>query len=683
MSTGSKDDPNCPEIDKPGRACKFDGALTFGVDYVTKLTDSGDGIMVIPIKPFEPGVTYLTALTDNIVMSDGRSLQPSSSYTLLSSSSPLVTPSQINLQEVINSYESIASEGTSKDRIIYTAAMTIQSVGAVMNTIKLLLLDKLKTQTAPALVVPDQDMVTVAQVLNPSDPNALAPFQAVQYLRGSIQLPMYSKEPLDKNISDLADTYWKAGCDNGALIAAIKEVNPDFTGLKAGKNDAICDAVSDGALRDFGLDQSRFLTKVNNVPNIERDATVPVQITKPIAQLLPGVDMPETGWPVVILQHGITTTKESLLGLTLALSNAGFATVAIDHPMHGERGLDIDDDGVDDFNATRGKGSVLSYMNFTSLLVARDNLRQSSADLLALRVGLNALVANPGLGINPTDVSYFGHSLGSIVGPNFVANANKPFSDAEKNKIFNGNSEDIARAQAAFKINAVGLASGGSGIVNFLIESGSFGAFVKGSVVAAAGNLTSKAFMAFVASDEIKNDCKIESELIECAYKLYEKQLMEAGDTATLASIQSILSQFSTVAQSALDSADPVNYAFTINALKTPTYLNVVTGGVAGNLPDAVIPPSTALPLSGTLPMAQLMGMTTATETQMGEPKNYVVKFSQGHHGSILTTDFISAVGGTAEGHAMTTAEMQTQLATFLATKGAMLPINNEAVIAN
>ena len=41
-----------------------------------------------------------------------------------------------------------------------------------------------------------------------------------------------------------------------------------------------------------------------------------------------------------------------MLALTAQLSIQGFATVAIDHPSHGERGIDVDDDGTDDFNAT-------------------------------------------------------------------------------------------------------------------------------------------------------------------------------------------------------------------------------------------------------------------------------------------------------------------------------------------
>jgi Pla-1/cef family extracellular lipase len=486
-------------------------------------------------------------------------------------------------------------------------------VGAVMNNIKLGLAQSLQTQENPRVIISEeQKFSNVFEKLTEHYDGAQFPtdFMAVEYISANIHLPMYSSKPEGTSIDDLAGTYWKAQCDSAATLAGAVAAGVDLSGLTPGENDAFCNAASGGLLRDFGLDKSRFLTKFNSIPTREWVANAPVQITKPNAKLL-GLKVPDDHkWPVVILQHGITADKESLLGLTLALSSAGFATVAIDHPMHGERGLDIDLDGKDDFNATRGKGSVLSYMNLTSLLVARDNLRQSSADLLALRLGLNFV--DPSLGLNPTDVSFFGHSLGSIVAPNFIAHTNKPIGNETVDNLF--------------KVNAVGLASGGAGIANFLTESGSFGSFVKGSVLAAAGNLSSKAFLEFVASDATAA-CPIETK-IPCSYSLYEKQLVEAGNTAALAGIQSIISQFVTVAQTTLDSADPVNYAASVQALGTPTYLSVVTGGVDGNQPDAVIPPTTALPLSGTMPMAQLFGMTPVTETQQGEPKNYVVKFS-------------------------------------------------------
>ena len=73
-----------------------------------------------------------------------------------------------------------------------------------------------------------------------------------------------------------------------------------------------------------------------------------------------------------------------------------------------------------------------------------------------------------------------------------------------------------------------------------------------------------------------------------------------------------------------------------------------------------------------------------SSETQMTQaPSSYVVKFSQGHHSSILTTGFQAEAGGTAAGHAAASMEMQKQVATFLKSKGLLLPISNPDVVAN
>ena len=227
----------------------------------------------------------------------------------------------------------------------------------------------------------------------------------------------------------IRDRYWQGMCDNAVAIIGYKAVAGDaFPTDPISENDGLCSALSDGQLRDLGLDSTRHLTKYNSIPKVQSMANVPVQVTKPILPIINGVRaqlqldpiaMPDSGWPVVIMQHGITTQKESMLALTAQLSIQGFATVAIDHPRHGERGIDVDGDGTDDFNATTG--SVLSYMNLSSLLVARDSLRQSAADLLGLRLGLNFI--NDAT-INAQDVTYIGHSLGSIVAPAFIAQAN-------------------------------------------------------------------------------------------------------------------------------------------------------------------------------------------------------------------------------------------------------------------
>ena len=69
------------------------------------------------------------------------------------------------------------------------------------------------------------------------------------------------------------------------------------------------------------------------------------------------------------------------------------------------------------------------YANLAYLSTARDNIRQSSADLLGLRAALayaNLKPTNPTIAVGKNLKSQLvGHSLGGIVGTNFVAISNE------------------------------------------------------------------------------------------------------------------------------------------------------------------------------------------------------------------------------------------------------------------
>ncbi|MDN3396613.1 MULTISPECIES: VolA/Pla-1 family phospholipase [unclassified Pseudoalteromonas] len=667
-----------------GTACKLVGELTFGVDFVTQ--GSGDAVAIIPLKPFKAGSSYINVLTTGLKDSEGRSIEPSSTYATVKQETPLVTPSQLALQGAVNSYENVvvSSGNITKDDIIYSAAMTMQSAGPVLGTIKKILAASLTEPTipTPALQIPTQPMANVQQAFAIQGVTVPDVFQVAQYQKGSIQLPMYLGTPKGKEISDLNDTYWQGMCDNAVAIMGYKaQAGEAFPTDPISVNDATCAALSDGQLRDLGLDSTRHLTKYNVIPKMQSMATVPVQITKPILPVVnayraglglePFAAMPENGWPVVIMQHGITTQKESMLTLTAQLSLQGFATVAIDHPRHGERGVDVDVDGNDDFNATSGKGSVLSYMNLNSLLVARDSLRQSSADLLGLRLGLNF---SGDSSLNSRDVSYIGHSLGSIVAPAFIAQANSPLAD---------------QVDPLFKVNAVALASGGGGIASFLLESAAFGPFIQGSVLSQAGTAESIEFKAFRDGPAVSN-CGESAQTqasISCGFTEFAKALTMAGETDKLANIKGVMTQFVFAAQTALDSGDPTNYAATVKALETPVYMNVVVGdGTDSNKPDQVIPPMTANnPIAGTLPLANFMGLetvsTTQAPTEMGA--SYLVKFNTGHHGSVLTPAQDERQSSTAAGSAAANEEMQFQVAAYLASRGRLLSVRDTNVVTN
>ena len=664
-----------------GTACKLVGELTFGVDFVTQA--SGDAVAIIPLKPFTAGSSYINVLTTGLKDSLGRSIEPSSTYGLVKQEAPLITEAQLGLQGAVNSYENVvvSSGNITKEDIIFSSAMTIQSAGPVLGTIKKLLAASLQqpAMPTPALQVPEQPMVNVQQVFASQGVEVSAAFSGVQYQKGSIMLPMYLGTPTGTDISDLSDTYWQGMCDNAVAIIGYKAVAGDaFPTDPISENDGLCSALSDGQLRDLGLDSTRHVTKYNSIPKVQSMANVPVQVTKPILPIINGVRaqlqldpiaMPDSGWPVVIMQHGITTQKESMLALTAQLSIQGFATVAIDHPRHGERGIDVDGDGTDDFNATTG--SVLSYMNLSSLLVARDSLRQSAADLLGLRLGLNFI--NDAT-INAQDVTYIGHSLGSIVAPAFIAQANNPLAPT---------------VDPLFNVNTVALASGGGGIASFLLESAAFGPFIQGSVLSQAGTTEADEFNAYLQVDAVSNCGAVLPDMeayLTCGYNEYVASLTTAGETSKLTNIQGVFTQFAFAAQTALDSGDPTNYAATVKALGTPVYTNVVVGDGVDNKPDQVIPPMAANnPISGTIPLANLMGLETVSTSQAltETPTSYLVKFTKGHHGSILTPAQDAAQAATVEGSAAANTEMQLQVATYLAARGRMLLVSNPEVVTD
>jgi len=666
-----------------GAACKLVGELTFGVDFVTQA--SGDAVAIVPLKPFKAGSSYINVLTTGLKDSEGRSIEPSSTYATVKQEAPLVTPSQLALQGAVNSYENVvvSSGDITKDDIIFSAAMTMQSAGPVLGTIKKVLAASLTEPTipTPALQIPTQPMANVQQAFALQGVTVPDIFQVAQYQKGSIQLPMYLGTPTGKEISDLNDTYWQGMCDSAVAILGYKaQAGEAFPTDPISTNDAMCAVLSDGQLRDLGLDSTKHLTKYNSLPKMQSMANVPVQITKPILPVVnayrsglglePFTAMPAGGWPVVIMQHGITTQKESMLTLTAQLSLQGFATVAIDHPRHGERGVDVDVDGNDDFNATTG--SVLSYMNLSSLLVARDSLRQSSADLLGLRLGLNF---SGDSSLNSTDVSYIGHSLGSIVAPAFIAQTNSPLAE---------------QVDPLFKVNAVALASGGGGIASFLLESAAFGPFIQGSVLSQAGTAEADEFNAFLNADALSNCGALLPDMqdfLSCGFNEFAASLTMAGETDKLANIKGVMTQFVFAAQTALDSGDPTNYAATVKALETPVYMNVVVGdGTENNKPDQVIPPMTASnPIAGTVPLANFMGLetvsTTQAPTEMGS--SYLVKFNTGHHGSVLTPAQDERQSTTVAGSAAANAEMQLQIATYLVSRGRLLSVSDTDIVTN
>jgi len=183
------------------------------------------------------------------------------------------------------------------------------------------------------------------------------------------------------------------------------------------------------------------LTQFNLTPIKTQDITIPVIITVPNAPT-----PPDAGWPVVIFQHGITKNRLSTLAIANAYAGAGFMVVGIDMVMHGitdaanpfhadntpfkedaelTLGLDVvnNSTGAKEADGTADESGT-HFINLTSLLTSRDNIRQSVLNLFVLRKSLANMANATGGEAIPVDentVRFAGHSLGGIVGTDFLA----------------------------------------------------------------------------------------------------------------------------------------------------------------------------------------------------------------------------------------------------------------------
>ncbi|XQW83774.1 VolA/Pla-1 family phospholipase [Thalassotalea piscium] len=678
---GDSTDAECANVER-GLACKIVGELTYTQDFITQ--KAGNSIAVVPLKPLKAKTTYIIALTDNLQDSTGKAIAGSTTYDLVSqdiATHPLATEAQLGLQAIINSFESaVSSAGVEQESIIYTFALTTQSTSDVLFTNKALMAANVQQGVYPSIAVTDTG-ASVADILAGQIPTDLVPlYSAANYMQGSITLPYYLGVPSASNPKAPVNQWWKSLCDSAAMLAGLAAQNPAAIPAEAiSETDAKCMAISQAnglpapGLRDLGIDTERNLTKFSPVAKPNAMMPIAVQVTTPDLAVvnavrgsmgLDAIDEPENGWPVVILQHGITSKKEDMLPMTGILSLYGFSTVAINHPLHGDpalggRGFDLDPTNPgDEINATTV--SATHYMNLGSLLTTRDNLRQSVSDMIGLRFGLNFLMGsdingNP-INIDSTNVHFLGHSLGAITGINFLAVANTPLNPA---------------IDPMFKVNTNSLAMPGVMVANFLMESGAFGDVIKANLTYAQ----SADFKAYV--DTSYPSGASEAELL-ATYRGFYASL----DAAKQAELNGVFQQFTFAAQTVVDSGDPINYTSILAATNTPTHVIEVVGNGADNLSDQVIPNTvSSAPLGGTEGAIALLGLPAiSTTTQNADGISGAVRFTAGHHGSILTPA-IRAEAPNLEMNSKATKEMQTQVANFFGSGGKAIVVEDTDVV--
>lgn len=358
------------------------GELIFGVDYVATLSTvdlTGATLVVLPLKPLKPRSHYVVALTSGIKSTTGVKATMDASYYLLRDKNPLNAATE-PARQLINAQEAaLASYGVDTDSLVLSWTFTTQSTGNVLTAVR--------TAATGTAVVNPSPVGTTANLLPPGASLGIANVYV-----GQLTLPYY-----------LAN----------ASVSPMGPLTSFWQGV-SGSN----------------------LTFLNPTPVVKSTETIPLLVS------LPNVGIkPDTGWKVAIYQHGITTNRTTMLAIADSMASAGFAVVAIDLPLHGlspshplrslltgsltERTFDLN--LVNNETGAPGPDSVVDssgthFINLSSLLTSRDNVRQGVADLFALTKALATMdVDGGGADFDTNEIYFIGHSLGGMVGSVFLA----------------------------------------------------------------------------------------------------------------------------------------------------------------------------------------------------------------------------------------------------------------------
>ncbi|HSW14824.1 MAG TPA: hypothetical protein VLI06_18410 [Solimonas sp.] len=619
--------------------------LVAGTDFTVQPSTAIDGtapnlpinqkrsrILIEPLKPLKSSTTYVVALTDAVRSLGGEPIVAGDLFRVVRSATPVSQQSEPALtllsetqkatleairQQLQPAMQLLAATGTPAEKVQIAWPFTTQSATVTLQGLAA------AAAARPLTLFPSgRDTSQLGLPLPP----------VADVYAGQLALPYYSGAPSAEAPTAPLTQFWKADTSK-----------PNLSGRFLGQ--VPCAAFAGGAPLPAGTARPSASTTVCfPLPLQQSVQTVPVLVT------IPKGPMPENGWPVVIFQHGITGNRSQMLPLAPALTQAGFAVIAIDLPLHGipasdraaalrvpgttERSFELD--LVNNASSAPGPdGSVdasgTHFINLGSLLTSRDNLRQGVSDLLHLGKSLAprdgsgngaVFVIPPGvegagtvlpIRFDTTQVRYVGHSLGAIVAGTFLG---------------------VNSATGAGV-----LAMPGGGIARLLDASASFGPRI------AAG--------------------------------LRGNGVIEGSDN---------YETFLRFAQTAVDSGDPLNFATAARAGHPLLMIEVVGDAVVPNcaiLGDPLCPATDTLPLSGylsgTTPLARAMGLdfqpgdNAAFDVPVATPsvlldaaaRHNVVRFAQGDHGSILDPTASPAA----------TAEMQRLTASFLRSDGLCLPI--------
>ncbi len=367
---------------------------------------------------------------------------------------------------------------------------------------------------------------------------------------------------------------------------------------------------------------STHITVANPFPVVTSMQTVPLMMAVPNAAS--GHTKPAAGWPVLIYGHGLGGNRSHLLTVADAAAQAGYAVIAIDAPLHGISPED----------------PVLAPLHIKNT---------PFADMANERT---------------FDVDYVNNATGAP-GPD-------GHPDASGTHMINLSStltsrDNARQGNADLSILAVTIPTisyDGDALPDLDGSTIQYTSLSMGSILGTP----------FIAVEPTVNNAFLSVPMGGLARGLEASPTFGPGIRAGLEAAAGLVpgtsdyEQFFIVFQTIVDAADPINWS-----AEASRYNNIVLHEVIG---DTVLPNFVpTAPLSGTEPMIAVMGLTPYSSTQ-SDPAglDLVGRFvPPAHHGSFATP----------EGAPEATAEMQGQLASFIATRGTTVVVTNPATMAS
>ncbi|MBM9524213.1 VolA/Pla-1 family phospholipase [Aeromonas salmonicida subsp. salmonicida] len=671
--------------------------LTYGVDFV--VAASAGKLNLVPLKPLNPSSYYMIVATDSLKDSTGSPVRAGSDYSNYKNNAGSNAQEQtinglIALQEGLFK----AATGIATDHVIFSDWFGTQSGADVLVAVKgaaasvvLQGLDAAKVWKQDALgntslpgtytlavtgnddfltqldneqFLPQEQKDAIAAAVDAS-PTLTGIAGMTKVYTGTVKLPYFLSSPATAGSWSKAKTQsWHGAIPSlyaiaNALKASDSEVIAGLVG--AGVDPALlAELMADptrqsellaeasklvGVTLTSGgkpLDAEQNIGRFNPLPALEEVQSVPMRIF--------AKDALNTITDVIIYQHGVTSVKENAYALALGQIGAGItasknvAVVVIDHPLHGERGFALSGSMA----TVTTSDNPTPYLNLSYLTVARDNLKQSVADLLGLRMAVGLANSQNAIGsAGNLKVHFLGHSLGAIAGANLLAVANQPIGNPT--------------ADALFKFDTGGLAMPGGGIAPLLLNSPTFGPTIKMGVLTGGSAELKAAFTAYAPN--------CQTAVPTC----FVNEFLPSLGATTPAAAASTLQSYSFAAQSVLDSADPINLASGIKA-DFPLFATEIVGDGALSLSDQVIPNSIAsAPLGGTEPLFKLLALQPLTAT--GAANHHAARFVAGGHSSLLAPDENFDPTGDV------TTEMQTQFGSFFMSGGTAVQVTDSSLL--